>query len=49
MRSADSPGLSPVDTNIEGKGRGRGDPKEDQGRIAREVREKLNRMAAREP
>lgn len=49
MRRADSPGLSPVDTNIEGKSRGVGDPKEDQGRTAREVHEKLKRMTAREP
>lgn len=36
----DSPDLSPTDTNIEGKVRGREDLREDQGRIARKVDEK---------
>lgn len=37
MRRADSPGLSPKDTDIEGKGREKEDSKEDQGRTAREM------------
>lgn len=35
-----SPDLSPTDTNIEGKVRGREDPRGDQGRIARKADEK---------